>query len=272
MNEDITFGEKGIYINCNDLRDYSWDFTSDNSRISSFSKGIVSKTIPLIICCSSKEEGLKLKNRLLEICDKDVLAVRHGRLIIGDYYMKCFITGSKKDNYLIHKGYMETTLTVTTDFPAWIKESIIQFRPNNTTVEDDVAINTGKRNLDFNVDFLYDYTSDMTSKKLNNTGFVGTNFRMIIYGAAANPAVHISGHTYQVNGVIGEGEYLTIDSLQKTIILTKLDGTTENYFNKRNRESYIFEKIKPGNNTVVWGDTNGFDIILLEERSEPKWT
>jgi hypothetical protein len=54
--------------------------------------------------------------------------------------------------------------------------------------------------------------------------------------------------------------------------VTRNDGTTVNHFNDRNKASYIFEKIPPGNNAITWPGGFGFDVILMEERSEPKWT
>lgn len=230
------------------------------------------KAIPLIICCNSEDEGVAVKNRLLEITEKDVLSLQHGRIIIGDYYLKCYITGSKKSNYLLNKKYLETTLTVATEYPQWIKETLTSFLINGDVLSDTIEESkSGKRNLDFQVDFPYDYMSEMKGKTLNNTGFVGVNFRLTIYGAVVNPVIYISGHCYQVNCHIEENEYLTIDSMAKTILLTKSDGTIENRFHQRNRESYIFEKIPAGANVVAWDKTFGFDIVMFEERSEPKW-
>lgn len=269
LNEVMEWGKNGIYVNYNNLHDYSWNFTSNNSRISSFSKGIVKKTIPLIICCESKEHGIELRNRLLEIAEKDILAREHGKIVIGDYYLKCFITGSKKEEYLIDKGYMVVSLTIATDYPQWVKESETCFRisMNTSTGEEDA-----KHNFDYSYDFAHDYTSEMHGKLLMNTGFVGTNFRLIIHGAAINPKIYIAGHLYEVTCNFLKNEYLTIDSMAKTIVLTKSDGTKVNLFNKRNRESYVFEKIQPGENSIIWDGDFGFDVILLEERSEPKWT
>lgn len=271
INEQLVFGgTDGLYANYSDLHDYSWSYTADNNKISSFTMGIVKKSIPIVICCSSEAQGISLKNKLMEYAEKDVLAKQHGKIIIGNYYLKCFITGSEKGKYLISDRYMTATLTVTTDYPQWVKESTTSFRTSETVVIDGTT--TTKRNFDYNFDFPFDYTSEMKNKTLNNTGFVGTNFKLIIYGAAINPAVHIASHTYQVNCSIGDNEYLTIDSLAKTITLTKQGGTTVNEFNYRNRASYIFEKIPAGNNTVAWDGDFGFDVVLLEERSEPKWT
>jgi len=266
INETMEWGRNGIFVNSNDLHDYSWNFISNNNRISSFNMGIAKKSIPIMICCNSEEEGIRLKNRLMEVCEKDVLAASHGKLVIGEYYLKCYFTASKKTEYLKNKGYMKATLTITTDFPKWVKESKVSFMRSASS-----GSQTGKRNFDFNYDFPIDYTSEMTNKKLNNTGFVATNFRMIIYGPVVNPIIHISGHRYQVNCPIEDGEYLTIDSLEKTINLTQNDGTVMNKFNNRNRESYIFEQIPSGENSVTWDGNYGFDLILLEERSEPKW-
>lgn len=274
INEEIDFGQNGIYVNYNDLHDYSWAFTSDNNRISSFRKGIINKSIPLIIKATSAAEGLQIKNKLMEIGEKDVLAVQHGRIFVGDYYLKCFISGSKKRNYLINKEYLEATITITTDYPQWVKESTMSFRTDGSVVSDGSGTSTssGSHNFDYNYDFPYDYTSRLKDKGLNNTGFVGTNFKLIIFGPVTNPTVFISDHTYQVKTPVLDGEYLTINSLEKTIYLTQHDGTMVNCFNQRNRDAYIFEKIPPGINTVTWNNAFRFDVTLLEERSEPKWT
>ena len=160
------------------------------------------------------------------------------------------------------------TLTIVTDYPQWIKESTVTFRND----EDSVAQEGAKRNLDFNVDFAYNYASELHGNTLNNAGFVGTNFRLIIYGACTTPTIYISGHRYQVNRIVEANEYLTIDSVEKTITLTKRNGEIVNCFNFRDRDSYIFEKIPSGSNVVSWNGDFGFDIVLIEERSEPKWT
>ena len=98
------------------------------------------------------------------------------------------------------------------------------------------------------------------------------NFRLIIYGYASNPTLHIGGHEYSVNVEVDDGEYLTIDSVAKTIFLTRNNGEKVNCFNLRNKDSYIFEKIPAGDNAITSpNDQIYFDITLLDERSEPKW-
>ena len=268
LMEEMTWGEEGVFVNYNDLRDFSWNYTSENNRISSFYKGIVKKTVPIIIYCQSEADGYAKRNALFELCEKDVISGEHGKIIIGDYYLKCFVTGSAKSNYLVSKGYMETSLTITTDLPSWVKETKTVFRSLGS---DSGSGEKGGHNFDFNYDFPYDYTSEFNDKRLNNTGFTDTAFQIIIYGSCTNPSISINGHYYQVNQEISDNEYLTIDSMTKKIILTKYDGSKVNCFSKRNRESYIFQPIPPGDNVITWNGAFGFDVILMDERSEPKW-
>ena len=263
-NETLEFGKGKLFVNENDLHDFSWDITSKNDRISGFKRGIVSKTIPIIMKVDTAEEGLELRNKLFEVCEKDVLAVKHGRIIVGDYYFRCFVVESKKSDYLIHNGYMRVNVKISSDFPYWVKETITTFNYGSKGSEG--------TNLDFNRDFPSDYTSNVLGTSLNNTGFVPSNFVLNIYGACENPQITIGGHVYEITVSIAANEYLTIDSINKTIVLTHADGTKENCFNLRNKDSYIFEKIPVGVSKVLSNAVFKFDVVLLEERSEPKWT
>lgn len=265
MNEVFDFGANGIFVNANDLRNYEWAVTTKGKRITALDYSVATKTLPVVILCSTEAKGIEARNKLFEITEKDVLAMQHGRIIIGDYYFKCFVTKSEKSSYLTSKRYMTVNLVLTSDYPYWVKETTFVFRKL------DDGGNTSQY-LDYSFDYPFDYTATTGVRDVDNTGFVGTNFRMVIYGACVNPAVYINGHQYQVNCTVAAGEYLTIDSIAKTIHLTAVGGTVINKFNDRHRDSYIFEKIQPGNNTVLWEGSFGIDITLLEERSEPKWT
>ena len=264
QNEVFEFGKDGIFVDTNDLHDYEWTVTKKGNRISALTYAVSKRKLPIVIICDSEEKGIAARNKLHEVTEKDVLAMQHGRIMIGDYYFRCFVTKSQKSNYLTSKRHMKLTLTLTSDFPFWVKESTFVFRK--------LGEQKGGANLDFPHDFSFDYFPGMGNKKVNNTGFVGTNFRMTIYGGCENPTVYVAGHKYQVNCTLDTNDYLTIDSVTKKIYKTANDGTVTNMFSKRDRKNYIFEKIPPGNNTVIWEGGFGVDITLLEERSEPKWT
>lgn len=265
LGEVISFGENGIFANGSDLRNFAWAFTNKNNRLSNFHRGISTKTLNVIIACGSEAEGIAKRNTLFECCEKDVIAKKHGKIIIGDYYMKCFIAGSNKSNFLYSKNYMAVSLSIVTDFPAWVKESTTTFRKLSGSAV------IGGKNFDYPLDYAFDYTSDIKNRALVNGDFAPTNFRMYIFGACVNPQIYIAGHAYNVNTEIAAGEYVVIDSVAKTVELVRNNGEKVNCFNDRSRDSYLFEKISPGVNYVSWDGDFGFDITLLEERSEPKW-
>lgn len=268
LGEVITFGENGLFVNENDLRDFLWSYTSKNNRISAFSKGVVKKTLQVIIVCGSEEEGIAKRNALFETCEKDVLAKQHGRIIIGDYYMRCFVVGSTKTEYLQSKRYMKVKLSIVTEYPTWIREKLNPFRMSNSPL----APGAEGQNLDYPFDYAFDYVSDIVSKAVHNEDFASSNFRMVIYGPCINPEIYIANHVYNVNTEVSANEYIVINSGEKTIELIRSNGEKVNCFNDRNRDSYVFEKIPSGANEVMWDGSFGFDVTLLEERSEPKWT
>ena len=266
LNEVFEFGKDGIYINTSDLHNYKWTVTQKGNRISGFDYGVQERTLPVIIMCGTEEQGIEARNRLFEITEKDIRANQHGQIIIGDYYFKCFVTGSTKANYLTSGRYITISLALSSDFPYWVKETVHGFGVRMET------FSLREPGIDYPFDYPYDYPASVRSNDLNNTDFVASNFRMIIYGACTNPAVTIGEHTYRVNCTVNPGEYLVIDSVAKTVKLTQNNGFVINKFNDRDKDSYIFEKIPPGKSFLSWSGDFGFDIILLEERSEPKWT
>lgn len=262
VNEVFEFGKDGIFVDTNELHDYEWNVTTMGNKISAFDRGVSKRKLPIVIICDTEEKGIAARNKLMEVVEKDVLAMKHGRIILGDYYFRCFVTKSQKKNYLNTKRWMEVTLTLTTDFPYWVKETLCSF---GKTVGE-----SGGTNLDFPFEYPFDF--HFAAQDMSNTGFVGTNFRMNVFGACSNPAVYVAGHLYQVNCDVGSDEYLTIDSVSKKIYVTANDGSTRNVFKHRNKDSYIFEKIPAGQSSVLIEGNFGVDIVLLEERSEPKWT
>jgi len=259
----------GVYLNSNDLRDYSWSYDTINSRISRFYQATTNRSLPLTVICKTDEEAVKVKNRLMEIAEVDIEAMLPGKIIIGDYYTNGYITASKKSNYMIKKRYCKIVLTVTSENPCWYRKKLYSLFSNGKMGSDDIGTNTAK---DYPWEYPWDYAAPPTANRIVCESVRDNAFTMKIYGEATNPAVTIGGHLYAVNGTVKAGESLLIDSLTKTITLTKATGEKENWFDLRNRSSYIFEPVPPGEHLVVKNGTFGVDLTVIEKRSEPKWT
>ncbi len=253
----------GVYLNPSDLRDYSWNFDTINGRISRFYKGVTSRKIPLVVHCKSPAEAVAVMNRLHELAEADVVENIPGRIYVGDYYTNGFVTGSAKSEWRREHKHCKIELTLTSDDPAWYNEQAHSFFPS-----DGAGFIGG---FDYPYDYPTDYALSMNGRKIVCNSVGSSAFRLQIYGEATNPAVIINGHKYTVNGTIGKGESLLIDSLRKTITLTTANGQKVNWFDNRGREDYIFEPLQAGQSTVTWSGSFGFVLTVVEKRSEPKW-
>jgi len=255
----IRFGdpESHILIDTNNFRDYSWKYSQTYKRITDFSKDLVSKTLPVLIY---GENVKSIADNLYEVIENDLLLKKYGKLYSGDYYVRGYFTASKKSNYTAD-GFLSLSLTFVTDRPYWIRETNYQYRPD--------AIE--REGLSYPYDYPYDFLASVSAQDIINPSFAEQNIRLTIYGDCVNPAVMIDDHVYGVNTTIDENEYVTIDTAEKTIVLTKQDGTTQNVFNARNRDYYIFQKIPSGKHTISVLPSTNVDLTILEERSEPKW-
>ena len=256
----------GVYLNSSELRNYSWKHEAINSRISRLYHPITNRKIPLVVCGYSEEEAMSAMNRLTDLAESDVAANIPGKIIVGDYYTHGYITSSKKKKYLTDKRLCNIEMVLTSDDPAWYRDKTQTFISGENS---SIGIGSG---TDYPYDYSYDYALSMRGRKIVCDSVESNGFRMCIYGEAVNPSVVIGGHVYAINGSIGKGETLEIDSLNKTITLTTAFGNKINWFDKRGRKDYIFEPIPVGQNTVSWNGTFGFDLTVIEKRSEPRWT
>ena len=259
------FDEECVYLNYSDLRDYLWSFDTLNSRISRFYRSTTERKLPLVIVGKTGDEATAIKNRLFEIAEADIVAMIPGKIYSGEYYTQGYITGSAKSKYLINKRFCKLDLTLTSDDPAWYREHLHRFFPTPAT-----AAGEGR---DFPFDYSYDYkTKVRTTRNIECDSISGNAFKIVVYGEVTNPSIKIGNHEYSINGTVGTGESLLIDGLAKKITLTSQSGQQLNWFDRRNRNKYIFESIPNGVNNVSWDGSFGFDLTVIEKRSEPRWT
>ena len=256
---EISLSEAPYYLTTDtDITDYEYKFENDKYNMSSLYKEINEHGLQIAIKGGSDAD----KNTLHEIFDIDCITNNAGRLYIGDYYINIFVHKSEKPILYVRENTTVNNYSCLVVSKNWIRE--------NTTLFIKKEYEEEGLNFPFNYPFNFS-TNTFQNDTLVNDHFTDSHFKMVISGYAQNPNVVIGGHAYKVNVVVGEGENLVIDSMKRTISLIRQDGTVENRFADRDRESYVFEKIKAGNQFVAWGEFN-FEITLYNERSEPLWT
>lgn len=261
----VNIGQDGIYVCTNDIRDYSWSYTEEGS-ILNFKKSLGKKKLPLLFAGKDYDDCAKLRDQAFYIFERDVKLGKRGRIWINGYWLDCFITGSTNKG-IIRTRFLNTTFEIVTD-GIWHKERTYQF----------VKIDEGAivEEVDFPHDFPYDlgYSAKKNRQVIKNNGIVNSDFIITIYGPCVDPLIEIAGHKYGVNGSVSETERLEVTSIENqknTILKYAQDGSHADWFGHRYKEESAFEKIPEGNVSITWPGTFGFDLNLIEARSEPNW-
>lgn len=257
--EVIKFGEPPYFLNASNLRDYEWSIIFNHSeRVTGYKKELQEKKLPVFIL--KTPQAVRVRDRLFEVVEKDIAEDKKGRIYVGDYYIEGVITANSKKDYL-HSDYMVLDLIFSTEFPVWQKDVVYLFtRDNVPTVHGE--------GLKYPYRYPYRYGIGKNLRIINNESFLACDFEMIIYGPVTNPSISIGDNTYSIKTILGQNEYMLVNSIEKEITRYKPNGKTENEFANKVQKVF-FKKIPPGKNAATANCF--FDLTLKEKRGEPPW-
>ena len=253
-----------------DLLDFDWQYnstTNHNSfggKISGFTKAIASKTINMSIFAWSEVAYKQAMNELVDAIEYDLIRVSPGKLDVNGNYLRCYITAGKFEDWESPVDFINLELTITTEYPMWITEREWNFTPGSASVKN------GKR---YPGRYPYRYASGAASGIINQPSNSPAHFRLVMHGPVADPQCRIDGKTYGVvDTILGEDDYVVIDSDQNTVTLYSADGTSQNIYNKRTRGgNSVFQRLPSGVLDVHWAGGFLLSIVVFEERSVPRW-
>ena len=263
---EIHFNRHPYYLNrATDLLSHKWGYTNNEyvDRIESFSMRFAERKFDLGIIEPSDVAYGKALQDLNIIFDYDVITRSHGRLYVGDDYLRCYVIENSQSTYDTRANKVLRPYKLIAEDGRWIREKIYSTIP-------DMPDGTDK-GIDYPYDYPYDYAYDVRWGSVKNDTVSGADFVMTIYGACTMPGVYIGEQEYYVNIEIDLGEKLVIDSIAKTLLLYHVDGTVENVFSRRGRESDIFAQIPSGEFSISRNDNFDVRLQLFEYRSEPEW-
>ena len=253
----------------NSLLSFDWTYITQGQamqKIVKFEKLMKEKTFHVIISGESEAEYFGNLDKFLQYTDVDIDTLKMGELHIGKYFLECYIFANSKNVRYLGTNKTMIELTIVCERANWQSSELFSY-----VTEDDQQEDTGT-GFDYPYDYMYDFAAGFDKNTIVNESYMATDFELTFYGPIQLPEVTIGGNDYRVNHSILAGEYLKINSKEKTVTLYKVNGTTENLFSYRDRDSYIFEKIHAGGNIVLWDADTLWDIKLFYERSEPKWS
>lgn len=262
LNEKLDLDSENIILQYQELFNYSWDVNTDNNKISSFSRETATISITVTVTADTEEEYTDILHNFHNVIETDIISCIPGRLYIGDQYLTCYISGDIKQDAFMGVPIQVKNLTVMTDAPFWVRESMFSFQSGG------VLSSNNKR---YPGGYPYRYANGLGSTYVVNPHFTDANFLLTVYGPATNPMITIGGNSYLVNIILEEGERLEIDSREETITKVLLFGEKVNAFHNRKKGQPFFQKIPSGRLAVSWPGSFSWDLTIYEERSEPRW-
>ena len=249
------------HYNETDLHDYEWGYDDVDDRVAGFRREPRDYSLRVIMAGGNAAE----RNRATDVFERDVAAGEPGTLRVGPSELRCWVIASEKDLWWYDERTMAMELTIHADDPVWTREAGFQFL-KQASVE---AVG----GMDYPHDYPHDYSADNRASSIASPFAGPCACRITVYGPAANPYVVIGSNRYQVDCTVADGGLLVVDGLAKTISLKDRYGREQSAFAQgvRGEGALIFARVPPGESTVLWSGAFGFDVALIEERSEPAW-
>lgn len=238
---------------------------SKGSAVYGFDRESVTYKLTLTLRGSlySRKERL---NDLTNSFEYDVVNLTPGRFWYGEYYIDGFVKAASNEISDVFNNWTNVIADIYCPYPFWIWEQEKKFFPESRGKGEAYAY------LDYDYDYPYDYSrpqSGTQNWKIDH--FTASNFKMTIYGPCTNPRITINGHVYQVYETLENDEHMIIESTGKTIKKYLSNGTVQNIFAKRRKDSSVFELLPHGELLISWNAEFGFDIVAYRERSVPEW-
>lgn len=249
-----------------------WNYTTISgvggvARIKRFYKDAQESPLTLQILADNADQYNEIMEQMHRCFEQDVRALQPGRIWWNEYYKECFIVEADYDEFEELFEAVKKKMTVLSVSPYWTRKHSFSF--------------TASPEVEGALDYPYDYGYDIGTgfdydradvvEFLDNGTVCDSNFEIIFYGPVENPQVVIGGHYYTLYTNLATGEYATVNSRTKKIRKYSNNGAEENIFHTRDKDSYIFQKIPAGRITVNKARELGVDIILYDERGEPRW-
>lgn len=223
--------------------------------------------LPIGLETDNDADGLVLRDKVSSILLADILAKKHGQVVVGEWAMDVFPTVVSPDKWWLTDRILEISMTLIAEKPVWKRKRTASFLASSASLSGG--------GLNFPHNYPHDYSSARITGSITNDSSLPSDMRMIIYGAATNPSVTIGQNRYQVNTSVPAGGYLIVDGQAKTITITAANGDIADVFSLGVRGSghgsgeYIFEQIDSGYNPVTWSNSFGFDLEWWEEGNAP---
>ena len=250
-----------------------WGYTttsaySQYASISKTFKKVAERPLIVSVIADTTEDFSDIMAEIEEIFEPDVYAGRFGKLWWNDSYRECKGIKRTPDLFEPIVGSTDVELVFLSLDSDWVEEESYNLRVINASASGSASYPTM---------YPFVYPIKASRQHIGFDHYKPADFIMHVYGPCSNVAVMIGGNRYDVDVMLDNGEFLTIDSrdsapYDRRCYVTHSNGSVTNAFNQRrsNGEDSIFAKIS-GASELSASANYAIDLKILRGRSDPRW-
>lgn len=261
--ERIALNEGGLYVgNPGGLLSREWSYSVGYRGLTGVTRAARSESFDAVFL------DLKKADLLRRVCDRDMANGTPGRVYVGEWFQRAYITASSSGK--VGSGYMTGKLTIVLLDGLWRRKHVVEIRPQ-TGASSDSDGGDLPRDLPCDLPALSSRSSvEVDAWQPCPVGFTA-------YGPLDAFSITLGGNVYKVAASVPDGARLTVDPISRSVTIIDRDGSEADAFPQASRGtglgsgSYIFEPVGIGANELTFAGSPSFDIEWYEEEGEPPW-
>lgn len=275
----IVFGEETLDINGNpywafidenEIRDCLFEPVENAGRIKYARKG-GSKILKVKMLSKDSRSIKEELNKITLILSWQFERNQEGYLFVNNWYANTQLVEIKFNNYTKRDWFIELELTFHSDDWTWYKDTKIDYNPS-LYQEQHIDLWREYRNYR-GYPYGYESNANLNFNIQASFGDYAKAHAIIrLYGNSTNPFIS-DGIKRGADVTLLDGDYLEINTKNKTVILHKANGYSESVFEKRmmSSDGSMFQNLLLPC-TILATKGQKFDMVISEERSSPLWT
>lgn len=275
----IVFGEETLDINGNpywafidenEIRDCLFEPVENAGRIKYARKG-GSKILKVKMLSKDSRSIKEELNKITSILSWQFERNQEGYLFVNDWYANTQLVEVKFNNYTKRDWFIELELTFHSDDWTWYKDTKIDYNPS-LYQEQHIDLWREYRNYR-GYPYGYESNANLNFNIQASFGDYAKAHAIIrLYGNSTNPFIS-DGIKRGADVNLLDGDYLEINTKNKTVILHRANGYSESVFEKRmmSSDGSMFQNLLLPC-TILATKGQKFDMVISEERSSPLWT
>ena len=275
----IVFGEETLDINGNpywafidenEIRDCLFEPVENAGRIKYARKG-GSKILKVKMLSKDSRSIKEELNKITLILSWQFERNQEGYLFVNDWYANTQLVEIKFNNYTKRDWFIELELTFHSDDWTWYKDTKIDYNPS-LYQEQHIDLWREYRNYR-GYPYGYESNANLNFNIQASFGDYAKAHAIIrLYGNSTNPFIS-DGIKRGADVNLLDGDYLEINTKNKTVILHRANGYSESVFEKRmmSSDGSMFQNLLLPC-TILATKGQKFDMVISEERSSPLWT